>query len=239
MDNTVAYRDWVGRVVAYLAEVCPVLGCTGVTMQSRPVLDRRPQVLLLGYNPAEDFAYDPATGIDERRFFEGNPYFYKDGERRKWRIWTKLYDAMREVGYTEPMEDGNFVFMNAVYFGSRSIAQFERLPGAADAIGRCLDFTREVILDIFNPRCVICLSIPKCFDCLDRRFHFSGRTTLVPERMRQGVHIVSRHAVTKADWEGIPVYGIPHPSGRVDNDSRGAIAQYLKDELTNPNILYT
>lgn len=179
----------------------------------------------------------PASTSDV--FFEGNPYFYKDGERRKWRIWTKLYDAMREVGYTEPMEDGNFVFMNAVYFGSRSIAQLERIPGAVDAAGRCLDFTREVIQDIFKPRCVICLSIPNCYNYLDRRFHFSGRMTLVPERMRQGVHIVSRHAVTKADWEGIPVYGIPHPSGCVDNDSWGAIAQYLKDELTNPNILYT
>ena len=37
--------------------------------------------------------------------------------------------------------------------------------------------------------------------------------------------------VMKGNWNGIPVYGIPHPSSSVSNDDLGAAALYLRSEL--------
>ena len=77
----------------------------------------------------------------------------------KWRIWSKPYHALAFADYTKPMEDGNFVFMNAVYFGSKTIKQLEQLPNAKPAIARCLEFTKEVIHDIFKPKAIVCFSV--------------------------------------------------------------------------------
>ena len=37
--------------------------------------------------------------------------------------------------------------------------------------------------------------------------------------------------IHKAYWNEIPVYGIPHPSSRLNNDDMGAIALYFKEIL--------
>ena len=40
----------------------------------------------------------------------------------------------------------------------------------------------------------------------------------------------------KGLWNDTPVYGIPHPSGRVSNDDFGAIALYLRSEMQKLGI---
>ena len=40
-------------------------------------------------------------------------------------------------------------------------------------------------------------------------------------------------SIKKGIWNGIPIYGIPHPSSRVSGDDWGAIALYLRSELEN------
>ena len=119
MDQKQRYAQWVDKVSRFLKETGLTLGdggrCCSV-FQSKPVLEHQPDVLFLGYNAQEDYGYVP---LAEERFWEGNPSFYAD--RMKWRIWSKPYHALAFAGYTKPMEDGNFVFMNAVYFGIKTI----------------------------------------------------------------------------------------------------------------------
>ena len=240
MTRKELYDNWVGRVCSFLEEIGPKLGvggrCCG-TFQSAPVLDKNPDVVFLGYNPHEDHGYVP---VNRTRFYEGNPAFYES--RDKWPIWKKLYGALDYVKYLTPVTDGNFVFFNAVYFGSANIAQLAKIPGAADAIARCLDFTDEIIHKIFQPKCVVCFSVNDCFNRLDDRFHFNWVETIVPEFDGERAHYVSTKSVRRGLWVSretgrpIPVLGIPHPSQAISNDDWGAIATWLKGEMQSFGI---
>ena len=131
------------------------------------------------------------------------------------------------------------------------IKEFKKIPGSNEIINKCLDFTREVILDIFKPKCVVCLSVPDCFDNLNRRFRFSEikRIFTLQETDANLIDFAKqkkdkgwnnpyqcRRIIKKGFWNGIPVYGIPHPSGRVSNDDMGAIALYLRSEMQKLGI---
>lgn len=232
MDKKEQYRQWVDKVCQFLTETGPTLGnggrCCSV-FQSKPVLDRQPEVLFLGYNAQEDFGYIP---ISEERFWEGNPDFYTN--RMKWRIWSKLYHAMAFADYTEPMEDGNFVFMNAVYFGSKNITQLERLPNAKPAISQCLEYTKELILEIFKPKAIVCFSLDKGFTPLHQAFKFESIESFYPSRtIADNKELQCKWEMKTATWNGIPIIGMPHPSAPgISNDDWGTIAYALRDFLS-------
>lgn len=106
--------------------------------------------------------------------------------------------------------------------------QFNSILGNKDAIQECLDFTREVIQDIFKPKCIVCFSIPGCFENLNRRYKFSNIQTIRPKTKENNDATI---VVKKGEWGNIPVYGISHPSGRISWENLGAIAHYLKEEM--------
>ena len=205
--------------------VCADLVVAG---QAGAVLEGQPDVLFLGYNAQEDYGDVP---LSEERFWEGNPKFYT--ERMKWRIWSKLYHALAFADYTKPMEDGNFVFMNAVYFGSKTIKQLEQLPNAKPAIAQCLEFTKEVIHDIFKPKAIVCFSVADGFDALNTSFGFESVISFCPNRiLPDGTKLECKWGLKLGIWNGIPVIGMPHPSARgISNDDWGTIAYALKDLL--------
>lgn len=222
------YDHWVGEVCLFLSETGPRLNRCCSVMQSKPVLDKSPEVVFLGYNAHEDWEY---CGVDKRRFYDGNPDFYacRDAHRTKWRIWSKLYGVMKWAECTYPMEDGNFVFMNAVYFGSADIAQLKSIPDSETAIDGCYRFTEQVVTQIFQPKVVICLSVNEVFDPLARKCGFREIETLHPIN---GTQYVSGKAVKRAWWGSCRVVGIPHPSQAISYDDLGAIALFIKQELT-------
>ena len=152
------YDDWVSRVCSFLLEVGPKLGEKGThcaSFQSKPILEKQPDVVFLGYNPHEEWDFYKEE-VTKTRFYEGNPSFYTD-KRKKWRVW-RLAGLFNWAGYTKPVEDGNFIFFNAVYFGTKNINSFKRKQGSAEAVEKCLDFTNEAINNIFKPKCIICFS---------------------------------------------------------------------------------
>lgn len=225
------YKQWVESVCDFLETTAPNLGeggrCCSV-FQSKPVLNKQPDVLFLGYNAHEDYGY---TGIDRKRFWKGNPSFYEEGARYRdpWKIWYRPYNAMKFAHYTAPMEDGNFVFMNAVYFGSSTIKQLECIPNIQLAIDKCLEFTKEVIIDIFCPKAIVCFSISDCFDRLNQKFGFDAVVSFSPSHNINDKPYQCKKTIKMGLWEGIPVIGIPHPSTRdFSNDDWGVIAHFLK-----------
>ncbi len=223
MNREEKYTQWVEKVVPFLEKTGQDLNrCVGV-MQSKPVLDKQPQVLFLGYNAQEDFGY---VSVDKERFYEGNSYFYS--QRDKWRIWKRLYGAFKWAECLEPLTDGNFVFMNAVYFGTKNINQLKNINHSREAIEQCLEFTSEVIQDIFKPKSIVCFSIPECFNPLKSKYNFTDIEIITPKLLNGQDAEIKIH---KGLWNGIPVYGIPHPSAHLSNDSMGAIALYLKEKL--------
>ena len=241
------YDEWVSKVCAFLVEESTKLNVTCGTFQSKPILDKQPDVVFLGYNPHETGPVLTLEKIRER-FYEGNRCFYSD-ERKKWPIWKPINDIFEWVDYTKPIEDGNFMFFNAIYFGTNNIDDFKKLPNSNENLNKCLQYTGEVIQDIFKPKCVICLSVPDCFEKLNFKFHFQQEIivntaedtdknildeVLVSKKWNH-VHKCSK-TVKRALWNDIPVYGIPHPSGSVSSDDWGAIALYLKSEMQKLNI---
>lgn len=223
MGKQELYDKWVDKVCQYIESVGPKINCTSCAMQSKPVLDKSPQVVFLGYNAHEPFGYQ---GANKERFYTGNPFFYT--ERNKWKVWKKLYDAMAWAKCVKPMEDGNFVFMNAVYFGSQDIQELKAKEGSAAIINQCLDYSAEVIQEVYHPNVVVCFSIPDCFSPFVERLHITDVETITPTIIDGSP---AWHQVMKAMWNDIKVLGIPHPSGRVSNDDWGAIAMFLKSEL--------
>lgn len=224
------YDRWVKEVCAFLKEVGPKLNRCCSAMQSRPVLDKSPEVVFLGHHPHEDFGWIPEKEADRKRFDEGNPQFYADNgkERMKWPIWAKLYDVMKFDNYTRPMEDGNFVFMNAVYFGAAKIKQLLEIPGSHEAMAQCIRFTGQAISDIFQPKVVVCLSVNHIFEKLNREFHFQNIETL---QLKNGEHVLKK-VVKRGQWGNSTVIGVPNPtSWGMSWLDLGAIALFIKQEL--------
>ena len=244
-DRQINYDNWVQRVCAFLAEEGPKLNKHCASFQSKPILDKQPDVVFLGYNPHENWEYFKEDSQPER-FYEGNPSFCNPEMRKRgnWKIWNRIYDAFDWAEYTRPVEDGNFVFFNAVYFGSDNIQEMKSIPSASEAIDKCLDFTSEVIQEIFKPKCVVCFSIPDCFDLLNLKFSFTDNRSIklneniaphltefaIKKCWKSGVPNSNR-TIKTALWNGIPVYGIPHPSGLNNYDDWGLIALFLRNEM--------
>ncbi|MBP5799406.1 MAG: hypothetical protein J6W43_05810 [Prevotella sp.] len=251
------YDDWVSRVCSFLSEVGPKLGEKGThcaSFQSKPILDKQPDIVLLGYNPNEDWEYFKEDSSPER-FYEGNQSFCNLSERKKkeWKIWNRLYGSFEWANYTKPLEDGNYIYFNAVYFGPKNIKKMKALPDAQKAIDRCMKFSGEVIQDIFKPKCIICLSVNECFDRLNEIYKFDNVESIStvkktsPDLIEYALHRTDgrnwsyeyncKLEVKKAIWNGIPIYGIPHTSLRGFNwDDFGAIALYLRSEMQKLGI---
>ena len=251
------YDDWVSRVCSFLSEVGPKLGEKGThcaSFQSKPILDKQPDIVLLGYNPNEDWEYFKEDS-SPKRFYEGNQSFCNPSERKKkeWIIWNRLYGSFEWANYTKPLEDGNFVYFNAVYFGPKNMKKMKALPNAQKAIDMCMKFSGEVIQNIFKPKCIICLSVNECFDRLNEIYKFDNVVSISTlketspdlidyalnrtDGRNWGYEYNCKMEVKKALWNGIPVYGIPHTSIRKFNwDDFGAIALYLRSEMQKINI---
>jgi len=233
MNRKELYDAWVDRVCDFIEEAGPKLDRCASAFQSKPVLDKQADVLFLGYNAQEDYVY---TGVNRKRFYEGNPSFYEEQTKKwnnAWKIWSKPYEMFKWAGYLNPVTDGNFIFMNAVYFGSKDMKQFNAITGSKDAIQKCLDLTGEVIQDIFKPKCVVCFSIPACFAPLNNKYKFTDVQNFTPKMSNGGDATVG---MKKGMWGNIPVYGIPHTSGRISWENLGAIALSLKEEMQKLGI---
>lgn len=220
------YDKWVDKVCQYIEDVGPKIDHCSASFQSPAVLDKSPDVVWLGFNPHEPYPYD---GAHRERFYTGNPCW--SGEKTSWRIWKTVYSTFQHIGYPHPVTDGNFVFMNAFYFGSNDIKEMTHLPDWINIRNQCLDFTAEVIQDIFKPKAVVCFSIPACFQKLNDRFHFKDVEVFHPLN-EKGESV--KYQMAKGLWGTIPVYGIIHPSARTFGyEYREAFAKYLRKELEN------
>ncbi|GHV15338.1 hypothetical protein FACS1894169_06400 [Bacteroidia bacterium] len=235
MNKKERYDAWVDRVCDFIEEVGPRLGKCASAFQSKPILEKQVDALFLGYNAHEDY---PFAGVNRERFYEGNPFFYKEQYTKKWnndwKVWSKPYGMFKWADYLNPMTDGNFIFMNAIYFGSKDMKQFNTIPGSKEATQKCLDLTGEVIQEVFKPKCIVCFSIKQCFDPLNNKYKFTDvkeQTFKIYNSEKD-----AKYGVKKGMWNNIPVYGMIHPSMRISNDDLGAIVLYLQKEMQQLGI---
>lgn len=228
MKKQELYDKWVDKVCQFMEEKGREINKCASVMQSRPVLDKQPLVVFLGYNAHEGWGFN---GVDRERFYLGNKYFYDNrDDNPKWKVWNRPAGMFKYVEYLKPVTDGNFVFMNMIYFGSKEISGIQNKSIKDQSI----ELTKEVIHDIFQPKCVVCFSIPEVFDALNGKYKFNHIESLYPVNPK--LSFTSTIPIKKGYWNNIPVYGIPHPSGRVSNNDLGAICSYLKEEMQQLDI---
>lgn len=237
------YHEWVKRVTLFLEEVGPNLGNGGRScsvMQSRPVLEKDVDVVFLGCNPDENWGY---CGVENERFFNGNKHFYNTDKyhnnnamlHHPWKIWYKLYNAFASdclKNNTSLMIDGNYVYMNAYYFGTKTLKQLDSLPGIEPLKKKCLEYTKEIIQNVFRPKLIVCFSIPNCFDELDKQCHFQdvhSSTPLYPNPDKY----TCKHTVKTGIWDEMRIVGIPHPSQAISNDDWGCIGNFILEQIHN------
>ena len=94
-----------------------------------------------------------------------------------------------------------------------------------------MEFTREVVTDIFRPKVIVCISIPDCFDRLNIKFKFDAIVSLPPSHTINGKSYQCKQVIRMGLWEGIPIIGIQHPSGLHNHDDWGSNCPCPQDNL--------
>lgn len=216
MEKLQLYNDWVDRVMTWCQDVGPRINRHVAAMQSRPFFDKKAEICFLGINPAEDGSFN-AEDLDyyRQRFFDGNsitPETWGDAGRGGHRKWNWIFNpeqaenSFAKCGRGEAVKEGNYLFFNAIFFGSPHGGTDIRYQ---DIINKSVQFTAEAIVDVFIPKCVICFSIPKVWDRLNAELHFA-KTSRMDILHPDGTPVSQR--IMRGESKGIVFYGIPHPS---------------------------
>jgi len=212
MNKKELFDKWVDQVMAYTAEVGPKINRHVAAMQGRPFFDRQSDILFLGINPAENGVYrEEENAAARQRFYDGNcnpPETW--GGRWNWAFNPdNPHNSFTKCGWGDAVRQGNYLFFNAVFFGSphggTDIATHNAI------INRCVEFTAEAITGIFRPKCVICFSVAKVFDRLNGVLHLDDVHRMQGIMHEDGTMMTQR--IMRGEKDGIRFYGVPHLSG--------------------------
>lgn len=209
------YEAWVDRVCTWIEEVGPKVNGPSSAIQSPPALDGHCKVLFLGHDAHEQGSF---YGANRDRFFAGNSTF-KDAHR-KWPIWNRPCNSFRRIGHSEILDPGNFMLMNLFYFGADNINEsVEKMR--QNVMGKCIDFTEELVSDIVKPQVIVCFSEWSIFT------HLRPRLTDVKK-----IQLADGITISYGKWRDIPVIGMRHPSGRgIANKYLDTVFEYVVKQV--------
>ena len=225
------YDAWVEEVFEYIKETGSKIDRCANVLISKPVLDKQPDIVYLNLNTNEDLPYVTA---DKKRFYYGHPYFQTN--REEWKMWANLQQAFTEINYTRPVTEGNYVLMNALYFGFNKVNQLKKemewheLDLTFDEIPtQSFTFTSRLIHSILQPKCVVCFSINNCFKPIHAQFDFEQEEEILVHTQVGNKTIET--TLLKAKWNGIPIFGITHPAASIRKEETINLTQALAQEL--------
>jgi hypothetical protein len=211
---------WAKEVVPYCDEIARTkVKRAFYVFQSAP--KENPKVLLLGLNPGKDYPYEAQyknekwnipDGMTVEAFIKANPY---DQEQDTWTILRGLKKTIN----VHPLLQSEFedmVYMNLLYFNSINFDEFQRSFSEdwKEVFDKCAEFTKFLVVEIIKPDRIVCLGA-HCFP------QFIGKD------------VKYQNGVKTASFNGIPVYGIPHPSARLSNETRENIGKELVNQWLN------
>jgi hypothetical protein len=168
--------------------------------QSEPLIDKQPELLILGLNPhgSDDYwngkfipPYEEAIAC----FSKGNPWFK---EKDQWKLWQGLKRVFQKGNIEHMLQDDySYLYMNVLYFNTNKIADFNKFDKQGNVFRESVNLTAEFI-QLLKPKRILCLSIEQCFNRLKN--NFTDCQILTPSFLETG------------QWGNIPVYGIRHTS---------------------------
>lgn len=182
--------------------------------QSEPPRNEGIDLLIIGLNPGNDFSLEaqyvnPIWGIknnkmDKSTLLQKNPCF---DNCDSWKIWKNL-----EKSFSKQVL-ANACYINQVYFNTGNYKALQNQASGPNAIKVCRELTQEFIR-IVQPKNILCLGVSDCFSGMGIGAFKVIKTNKANKKL-----------VIKKVCDGIPVYGIPHPSG-----ARG-ISDYDRKEI--------
>jgi hypothetical protein len=189
--------------------------------QSEPKF--KPEVLLLGLNPHEDFSYSSQRvnhkwGLKGRMtpevFIQQNPWYTggRQADNKDWQI-IKSYKKIVNVHPDLYRQLDNMVYMNILYFNSKNFDEFQKsfLNDWKEVFDNCVQLSQLAIFDIIKPKKIVCFGKNTCFNSLVGKS--TTKETIGP--------------IIKAKIKDTDVYGITHPSARISDVERINIGMHL------------
>ncbi len=205
-------KEWGRKVVDFCNEIATneeyELNLHFYAFQSAP--KQNPDLLILGINPGEEHEYKGKISVE--KFIEANPFFCN---HKDWAMWKRLSISFESI--PEILEES--MCMNLVYFNTDNLQNLLKRKGGKEGFVKCKGFSLDLISEVIRPKCILCLGTATCFDYLP----IENKEVLLKSRMR---------LLVKGEFNGIPTYAMPHPSGaRVSNVNRKEIGKKLKECL--------
>jgi hypothetical protein len=186
--------------------------------QSEPLIEKQPELLILGLNPHGSDPYWDGKFIPPyeeaiERFSKGNPHY---GEKDSWNLWQGLKRVFQKGDIADMLQDDYpYMYMNVLYFNTDDIDIFKSYDKSGNIFRENVNLTAELI-QLLKPKHILCLSINECFNRI--KSNFTDCRTLIPSFLAAG------------QWGNIPVYGIRHPSyGNKGEALTGKSLKYLFD----------
>ena len=215
IDVEKKYNDWIDKACEFVEKVGPTLNMPAAAMQSNisTALGNKINIMFLGHDAHE---------ADSNFKFENSDYFRERCEtgnvcwkerNEKWAIWKNLRDGfIKAFGESTIMDDlDHLVFTNAIFFTGNKIYEVLDQIGTNVENG-CIELTRDLILDILQPKFLVCFSVKDVFDKLVNSIRKrEGSNVKLAVKKFKPYHIKHTCAITQLD--GTTILGIPHPSG--------------------------
>lgn len=195
------------------------------TQSNLAKLDKSPELLILGINPADksnckyDYPIDAdgykgqiqnekwgiPNGMTGESLLKGNPF---EQEKNKWRIWPPIEKLFNMSGQSYMLEEGNYAYSNMILYATKNATD---IPSEAVEL---LPYTFKLI-DALSPRYILCLGKDK-----------------VASRFRNNI-IDIKEIITDKMWVGkynqSIVIGLGHPSRGAWNKHYEEYSQALRE----------
>lgn len=194
--------DWAKNVVNKYDPVAKTENSSYYTQSNLKIINRSPQVLILGINPGSSGNYKE---IDPDTFLGGNPFFSNEVN---WHIWNGLKKIFRAGGIEKLLKnDEDFVFSNIYHFDT---PKADQLLAMIKNDYEYIELTKELIQKL-TPTMVICLGKDDCMLKLIK----SPKTLIDDGELLYG------------EINSIPIYGIPHTSKYYTNEESTMLGEVL------------
>lgn len=196
-------QEWANETADFYHEMAMSYDLAFYTQSDLNKVSEQPELLILGINPGSGGKYTAdqiekdvwknwgANGrMNGTTLLKGNPSIH---DKDDWRTWQGLKRTFVHGGITGILDDeSKYAWSNIIFFNE---PKEKNICGELYQI--CPDKTLELI-KILKPKRILCLSIRKCFDVLNK--DIKDHEALIDSFLERGKLF------------DIPVYGIRHTS---------------------------
>ncbi|KGE14241.1 hypothetical protein [Sphingobacterium deserti] len=195
-------ENWAAKVIDTITPHAEKLNRDFYPLQSP--IKKYVDVLFIGLNPGGGYTYaSQKTNLSwefrngrmtVERLLKGNPDFSSALES-----WS-LFRGLKQIPYIHKvLQKDNYAYTNYYYISTQSFDEALTDPDQTQAIKQCKELTLELIR-LIQPKTILVLGTSNGIDKLP----FSNKKTIL-----EGI---KKRLLVSAEFEGINVYAIPHPS---------------------------